>query len=224
MDYTLLTQVNLFRGCDAARLAELFNELKIKPIRFRKDNLLAMQGERVNHLIILLNGRVKAEMIDDSGKFIKVEDLIAPTPLAILFLFGAHNRFPVQAIALEECEAVVIPKASVLRLLSMDEQILQNYLDISADFAARLTKKLHLMSFRSIRQKIASHLLEQYKRAQSDTFRLDRTKTALAEYFGVARQSLEREFTAMQNDGLIHMQQKQITLRDKSALQQLLER
>lgn len=223
MDYALLTRLPLFRECEKEQLAQLFDELNLKPVRFRKDDLLAMQGEKVNRLIILLTGKVKAEMLDASGKYIKVEDLIAPTPLAILFLFGAQNRFPVQAVALEECQAIVIPKPAVLKMLSMNEQILKNYLDISADFAARLTKKLHLMSFRTIRQKIASHLLELAAKAQGDTFKLDRTKTALAEYFGVARQSLEREFTSMQQEGLIEVKQKIVILKHKSLLQQLLE-
>ena len=44
-------------------------------------------------------------------------------------------------------------------MLSMNETILKNYLDISADFASRLSRKLHFMSFRTIRQKTAMYLL-----------------------------------------------------------------
>ena len=98
-------------------------------------------------------------MTDPSGKVVKVEDIEAPNPLAVLFLFGRDNRFPVQATAREHVEAVVIPKRSVLKMLSMNETILKNYLDISADFASRLSRKLHFMSFRTIRQKTAMYLL-----------------------------------------------------------------
>ena len=98
-------------------------------------------------------------MTAPSGKVVKVEDVEAPNPLAILFLFGQDNRFPVQATARENVDAIVLPKQSVLKMLSMNETILKNYLDISADFASRLNRKLHFMSFRTIRQKIAMYLL-----------------------------------------------------------------
>lgn len=136
---------------------------------------------------------------------VKIEDIEVPSPLAILFLFGQENRFPVQATAQEDVTAIVIPKYSVLRVLSMNETLLKNYLDISADFAARLSRKLYLMSFRNIRQK-------------SDVVLLDRTKRALAEYFGVARPSLEREISRMEADGLITSNRREITLRDRVAL------
>ena len=181
-----------------------------------------MQDEPVNRLILLLKGSVKAEMTDASGKVVKVEDIEAPNPLAILFLFGENNRFPVQATARERVEAVVIPKQSILRMLSMSEAILKNYLDISADFATRLSRKLHFMSFRTIRQKVAMYLLQLAKKSGSDTVVLDKTKAALAEYFGVSRPSLEREITHMQRDGLIEAGRKTIRILRKEELARLI--
>ena len=51
---------------------------------------------------------------------------------------------------------------------------------------------------------------------------LDRPKSALAEYFGVARPSLEREITAMQNDGLIDADRREVTIKNKQQLMQLI--
>lgn len=187
MDFTILAQTPLFQGIPAEELEKIFAVLNISKNCFRKGEMLAMQDELVNRLIILTRGSVKAEMTDPSGKLIKVEDIEAPNPLAILFLFGNHNRFPVQATAREMVEAVIIPKQCVLQLLAANELILKNYLDISADFAARLSRKLHFMSFRTIRQKIAMYLIEQSRKQESDTVELIKTKASLAEYFGVSR-------------------------------------
>ncbi|WP_295937320.1 Crp/Fnr family transcriptional regulator [uncultured Alistipes sp.] len=221
MDYSLLTGIPLFRGVAAEELEELFTALKIASVRFRKNDILAMQDEPVNRLIILLRGSVKGEMTDPSGKLMKVEDIQAPSPLAILFLFGQQSRFPVQATAREEVEAVVIPRQAVLKMLSMNETVLRNFLDISADFASRLSRKLHFMSFRTIRQKMAVYLLELSRDSDSDTVELDKSKTALAEYFGISRPSLEREITLMQHDGLIDAQRRRIIITDKQRLVRL---
>lgn len=218
MDLSVLTQTLLFRDVPSDELEKILSELKISESFFKKGELLALQDEPCNRLIIILSGSVKGEMTDPSGKVVKVEDIYAPSPLAILFLFGQNNRFPVQATAREDVTALVIPKQSILRMLGMNEVILKNYLDISADFAWRLSQKLHFMSFRTIRQKLAMYILNLSKLSGSNTVTLDKSKSALAEYFGVSRQSLERELTNMQVDELIINNKKEIQIADKNKL------
>ena len=222
MDFFTLLQTPLFRSLTEDELAGLFAELKVTESRFKKGDILAIQDQPVNRLVILLTGSVKGEMSDPSGKMVKVEDIEAPSPLAILFLFGQENRFPVTATAREDGTAVVIPRQSVLRMLSMNETILKNYLDLSADFASRLSRKLHFMSFRSIRQKIAVYLLDLSHVQGSEKIILDRSKSALAEYFGVARPSLEREITRMQEEGLITAERREMTVKNRAALIRLI--
>lgn len=221
MDYSKLARMPLFRSVGEGELEAIFSELKITEVCFRKGEVLAMQDEPCNRLILLLEGTVKGEMSDPAGKVVKVEDIDAPSPLAILFLFGQQNRFPVQATALTDVKAVVIPKQSVLRMLSMNETLLKNYLDISADFAARLSRKLHFMSFRTIRQKLAVYLLELAKVQGTASVELDRPRSALAEYFGVSRPSLEREITNMVRDGLIDADKRSFTILDRARLVQM---
>ena len=222
MNLSILKRIPLFRSVPEGELERLFAELKVIETTFKKGDILAMQDEPVNRLIILLTGSVKAEMTDAAGHMAKVEDIEAPSPLAILFLFGAENRFPVQAIAREETTAVIIPRPSVLRMLTMNEAILKNYLDISADFATRLSRKLHFMSLHTIRQKLAVYLLDLSKKQGVDVVTLDRPKSALAEYFGVARPSLERELTAMKRDGLIAAERKIIEIANRQELIRLI--
>ena len=221
MNTTALKMTPLFKTLNETEIENILQELNITESRFEKGDILAFQDEACNRLIMLLSGSVKAEMSDPSGKVIKIEDILAPNPLAILFLFGSENRFPVQITAIENSTALVIPKQSVLKMLGMNEIVLKNYLDISANFAARLSKKLHLMSFRTIRQKLAMYIIDLRKISNTNTVEFDRTKTALAEYFGVSRQSLERELSNMQADNLIEIDKKQITINNVDQLVQL---
>lgn len=221
MNISALTMTPLFRSINENEIENILQELNITESHFMKGDILAFQDEACNRLIMLLSGSVKAEMSDPSGKVIKIEDIYAPNPLAILFLFGNENRFPVQITAIENATALVIPKQSVLKMLGMNETVLKNYLDISANFAARLSKKLHLMSFRTIRQKLAMYIIDLKKMSNSNVVEFDRTKTALAEYFGVSRQSLERELSNMQADNLIEINKKHITINSVDKLIQL---
>lgn len=216
-----ITNCNLFSSLTESEATNILRDVSAKEAYFDKGDILAHQGEACNRLIILIEGSVMAEMTDPSGKVVKVEDIYAPNPLAILFLFGKNNKFPVQATAREKVKAVIIPKQSVLKMLSMNEHLLKNYLDISANYASMLSMKLHFMSFRTIRQKLAMYMLE----LQSDNnriVRLDRSQTALAEYFGVSRPSLARELRNMHNEGLIIFSRNEIEIKDHNKLKFLI--
>ena len=84
-----------------------------------------------NRLVILTKGSVRGEMIDYSGRLIKVEDIAAPRAIAPLFLFGEENRYPVEVTANEPTEVIELPKSSVLSLFRKNEQFLENYMNLS---------------------------------------------------------------------------------------------
>lgn len=217
----ILKNSPVFGGIEARDIKLMLDAIPYHEQQFAKGDILAMQDEPCNRLIILTKGFVKAEMSDASGKVVKVEDIHAPNPLAILFLFGPNNRFPVEVTAREEVEALVIPQKSVLKMLQMNERLLLNFLNISAVYASMLSKKLHLMSFRTIRQKLSMYLLDLAK-PDKTIVELDRTQMALAEYFGVSRPSLAREMSNMQEEGLIEVNRKHITILQRNKLVQMI--
>lgn len=222
-NYPILSHTPLFSGISLSEIETIFSQIHFTQKSFDKEDMLAFQGEVCNRLIILIEGRVRAEMTDPSGKMVKIEDLEAPSPLAILFLFGANNHFPVTATADVASVALIIPKESVLKMLQLNTKLLQNYLNISADFAQRLSQKLYFMSFRTIRQKISMMLLDLANKQSSFTVQLQTTKSSLAAYFGVSRPSLERELTHMQNEGLITINKKEITLLEPQKMKFLVQ-
>ncbi len=223
MDYSSLAKTALFAGMRTDEIEGLLEQFGISPVTFRRGDILARQGEVCNRLIVLLTGAARGEMGDSSGKVVKVDDIAAPNPLAILFLFGPDNRFPVDAVASDDGQAIVIPRGVVLQMLSRNEHLLENYLNISATFASRLSRKLHFMSFRTIRQKLAVYLLDLAAKSGAQNVRPDRTHLALAEYFGVSRQALEREMKKMAEEGLLSIEGKLITVTDKAALKRIVD-
>ena len=211
----------LFRNVSAGELRKDFEGLTYKVKNYTKGEILAHQGDVCNKLVILTKGSVRGEMIDESGRLIKIEDIAAPRALAPLFLFGAANRFPVEVTANENTEAIIIPKESVIKLFARNEAFLENYMNMSANYAQTLSEKLFFMSFKTIRQKLASYFLR-LSATQGSQILLDRSQQELADYFGISRPSLAREVSHMQDDGLIKADRKQITILNKEKLKFLI--
>ena len=168
----------------------LFSSLDYSTRSFKKGDWVARQGDALSSLYLLSKGRVKTEMITESGTILEVETLSAPTPLASAFLFAENNRFPVDVIALEECEIILIPKSAVMRLLATNEHFLQSYMAFNANRTQFLSERLQLLSIKTIKGK------------------QDRNQTELSEYFGVARPSLARSFSEMIEEGAISREGK----------------
>ena len=213
----------MIRGITPERLFADLEEISFHTRSYKKGEILAQQGAVCNRLVILTKGSVRGEMIDYSGRLIKVEDIAAPRAIAPLFLFGEENRYPVEVTANEPTEVIELPKSSVLSLFRKNEQFLENYMNLSANYARTLSDKLFFMSFKTIRQKLASYLLRLYKQQQQTHITLDRSQQELSDYFGVSRPSLARELAHMQEDGLLIADRKHITILQKEELVRLIQ-
>jgi len=185
---------------------EMFlNEIEYKIKSFKKGECIVQQGDIVNALYILLKGSAKAEMISDSGNILNIEIINAPNPLAPAFLFAANNRFPVDVVALEDCEIILIMKNSIMEQLTCNEEFLQGFMIFNSNRVHFLSERLKLLSTKTIKGKLAQYILV---RANGMYFTLDRKQTELAEYFGVTRPSLSRSLSEMVDEGIISLNRK----------------
>ncbi len=221
MDVKLLSLCPVFKGIPEFEIKSLLEEIHFQIKKFEKDEIIAISGEPVRNLYIILSGSVKGEMIDYSGKTIKIEDVEAPKPLAAAFLFGKENKFPVTVTAHGEVKILSIPVQEFLKLLQINSQVLKNYLNSISTRTQFLSQKLHFLSFKTIREKVAHYLLTQAGE-QFHSIELKNTQQQLADLFGVTRPSLARVFGEMQKEGLIKMERKTVTLLDKEKLNLLL--
>ena len=212
----------LFKNIPSEEMDIITEDVPYKIKSFSKEYRIANKGDVCNRLIILLKGSVRGEMIDFSGKLIKIEDIHAPRAIAPIFLFGSNNHFPVEITTNEECEVIIFSRESVLKLFQLHRQFLENYLNISANYACLLVEKVNFVSFKTIRQKIASYLLE-LSVNNMNVVTLGRSLQQLSDFFWVSRPSLSREFGKMEKEGLIMKQNKQVSFPNKERLQRFLK-
>jgi CRP-like cAMP-binding protein len=220
MNYQLLTHCPIFTGINEKEAESLLSKVHFQIKSYSKDEIVAVAGEPVFNLSIIMSGSVRGEMIDFSGKTIKIEDIEAPKPLATAFLFGKENTYPVTVTVNKDAKILVMPVTEFLKLLQMNTQILRNYLNSISSRAQFLSKKLHFLSFKTIKGKVAHYLLTQAGE-KFHSIELKNTQQQLADLFGVTRPSLARVFGEMQKDGLIKISNKTVTLLDKKALNKI---
>ncbi|WP_163322815.1 Crp/Fnr family transcriptional regulator [Draconibacterium mangrovi] len=222
IDYSILVKSPLFNGISEEECRTLCSKIHYQVRKFEKDAIVVQGGEEVTNLFVVLSGSVRGEMIDYSGKTVKIEDIEAPRPLAAAFLFGKENKFPVTVTANKKAELLAIPVVEFLKLLQLNTRLLRNYLNSISTRAQFLSQKLHFLSFKTIKEKVAHFLLQQAG-DRFHSFELKNTQQQLAELFGVTRPSLARVLGEMQSENLIKIEKKTVTLLDKQGLNSLLQ-
>lgn len=218
----ILSKVALFRTLEAVELEKILEISHHQIISYEKGRLIFQANDKVDKLIVLIEGKVTAEMLAPSGKALKIEDAIAPQTLGTAFMYGPKQKLPVNVTAVTDCKFMYIPKADFQRALTQSEKLLANYINSISDRAQFLSDKLKFMSFNTIRQKIAHFLLDRME-TENEPFHTGLSQTAMAELFGVARPSLARCISEMENDGLFYLERSHFTVFNTQHLKNELE-
>lgn len=209
----------IFKGIGEEHLLSLLNNVHYQVRSFTRDELIMEAGSPCNYFRILLEGTVRGEMFDFSGKTLKIEDIEPPGMLAPAFLFGNVRRCPVDVTANGPCSVWQVHRDAFTGLLQADIRVLNNYLDGISNRAQYLSDKIKFLSFRSIRSKLAGFLLE--NAGERDEFQLTVTHQQLSELFGVTRPALSREFSSLNNSGLIESTRDGIRIINRKGLERI---
>ncbi len=223
MKLEILAQSPLFKNIPQGELAHLMNQVVCQERSYHSGEIIAYSDDACDNLYIVLEGSVRGDMIDFSGKTIKIEDMEAPSPVASAFLFGQHRKLPVNIVANKDVRILIIPRESVIQMFSLNKIFLENFLNMISTRAQFLSMKIRFLSFKTIREKIAQYLLE-LAGHDKDTVILNRSQQNLADLFGVARPSLARTLGEMDEEGIIEVNRKEVRILDRSRINLLLKR
>lgn len=219
MNVDLLFFCNTCRNKSPKEIEEMSCDIDHKIEHFKKGKVIASQFDRVSHLYMLTKGKVKTEIISESGLSISVEEIAAPYPLAAAFIFADNNRFPVEVTAMEDCEVILIPKLAIEKQMTKCPGFLRGFMAFIANRVEFLSERLKIFSQKGIKAKIAYFILQHDR---NGSFKLGRSITSLAEYFGVERPSLSRAISEMVQAGIIEFESGEGQILKYNELKELL--
>lgn len=213
----------LFIGLGTEEINLLINNSSHQIKQFSNKEVLAYSGERVEKAMIVLDGKLQGEMVDFAGNSLKIEEIEPPQMVAAAFLYGPQSVFPVNLSAISDGKMLIIYKNDFTQLLSADQRVLNNYLNIVSGKAQFLSRKITFLSFKTIKEKIAYYLLQNFKTG-NQIVTMNQSQKGLAEMLGVARPSLARTISEMETDQLIKWERNHVEILDLKSLRAILGR
>lgn len=220
----ILAKSSLCKGMTKEEIQEILSQNGCRICHYDKGETIFLQGQKADRMFVLVSGKVVIAKVSASGKksvltcIETVGDLFGE-----IYLFIGKREFEMEAQAVVSTTVLSIDSRIFEKEAdnSMAEiRLMKNLLQIFAKKAYLLNKRLRLLSAGSLREKIASFLLEHA--SEDGMVYLSMTKEELAEYMNVARPSLSREIGNMVEEGWIALQGKNILIRDLESLEDLL--
>ncbi len=219
-----LGQCRPFRGLPRSEIHSIVEELHHWIRTYTKGQWLYTRGERIDFLVFLLQGSIRAQMQDSEGKVVRIDTLHGPQMIAPAFVFSSHRRLPIDIIAHSDQVLVLeAPRKVIFRLLHRSPVCLESFLQDIGDKFAFLAEKVMAFSFFTIQQKVAHFLLTEFEK-QGPSILLSLTRDEWADLFGVTRPSLSRVLSDMVRMDWIGVSGKTISVRNPDALRSVLNK
>jgi CRP-like cAMP-binding protein len=222
--YSVFLNSSLFKGLRSDELNTLLNSVNHRIKNFNSGEQLAQEGEVVDQAMLLMEGRLQGVMVDLAGNSLKIEELNPPQMVASAFLFGPQGKFPVFLSAKTDGKVLLIRKSDFTKMLSSDQRVMVNFINILSGKAQFLSGKITFLSLKTIREKIAYYLLERTKGGSECVIPMGQTQTNLADLFGVTRPSLSRSILELENMGIIVWSKDKVVINDLMRLNEILGR
>ena len=200
--HQFLAKTEIFSGFEENDLKNIFTKIDYRIANYQKGYNFIIDKDNFNELMILLDGKIKGEMISAFGKSIRMREIESTDIIAPFYLFGSYDFLPISLSAATDVKLLKISKKSILELLQNNQKVLNNYLRLISDRFIYLSKRLEFLQFNTIAKKFAYYLLNLYNNKSGKVI-LPLSIKEIANFFGVERPSLSKVISELASDGII---------------------
>ena len=217
-----LAESDLFGNHSGRDLLAITDGLRYRISEFDRGSTLAVEGAPCSHVGVILKGEVEIQNVLASGRTVTIDRLSSGQVFGEALIFSDRRRYPATVTAVAKTAIMYIGRGEIVRLCREDTVFLERFLGLLSGKILMLNGRLRDLSHGSIRQKIASRLLDLSAKCGSHRVDLGVSRREMAEDMGVPRPSLSRELVRMRRDGLIDFRGEEVTLLDPGRLEDVL--
>ena len=216
--------LNVLATCPLfATMSELELDLTLSSVSHRvvdyaKRDVYALAGMPCRYADIMLTGELVCRMSSLSGKQVEVSRLRPGNLVAPAFVFAKDRSLPVSVETEVPTSVFRLRPETLQELIDTNATIRMNFIRVLSQIDVFLTHRMKVLSLFTVREKVASMLLEQAGKQNSNVIQLDQSRQVIADSFGIQKYSLLRVLSEMQDNGAIHIKGKQIEILDRSLL------
>ena len=212
----VLTSSPLFAGINGAEAAAMLRCLSPYQRSFHAGGTILRAGEAAVGMGLVLEGSVRLEHVDAWGGRRILERFEPGATFAEAYACAAGEPLLVDVVAETDCTVLFLDAARMLRpcpsACAYHARLVRNLLAEMAKKNLLLSRKIRLITPRTIRGRLLAYLSGEVVRHGARTFDIPFDRQQLADYLAVERSALSAELSQMRREGLIECHKSRFTL------------
>ena len=208
----VLTSCPLFNTLGTPELTSYLHNAKVIIHTYKKNDFIAISGDPMEGIGVILEG----------SALLTRENVLGQRVIMAMFgealLFSKRPLWPATIKALKPSKIMFIPLETFIETLpdchQCQTKILSNLLEDLSEKALLLTKKVHYLTLKGMREKIYAYLTDIYTMQHSEKLVLPHNREQMAEALNVSRTALSRELGRLRDEGIIEINGRHVTLLD----------
>lgn len=223
----ILSKNKLFQDMTKDDINVILNCIKPKISKFKKNEFIAINGDDFKSVGILLEGNAIVVKENVAGRRIFITNLTSGDMFGEMAVFSEKSIIPATIEAQNNCTVLFLSGKKIIseckNICMLHHTLIRNILKIISDRALFLNKHISYLNIKSIRGKISTFLIEQYRKTGRTTFKLPLNRNELAEFLNVSRPSLSREICRMRDEGLLDFNRSSFYIKNIETLKNMAE-
>jgi len=212
VDYTSLP---IFNHISEESISRMFTCFSVRQESFRAGDLICDYNGSSQDVGILLSGVAELVRIDFNGNRTILERLESGGIFGEALAFADFGDDCTSVVCVQNCQVLFMEYRHIIRRCEQacdhHSQLVHNVLGLVTDQSMRLSRRVEVLSRRTIRDKLLCYFSLQTGQG-GGAFTLPFSLSALADYISTDRSAMMRELKKLRDEGLVSVDGRRITL------------
>lgn len=214
MEYSGLS---IFQNITDEEVESMIQCFRMRRGRYQGGQTICAYGESSGEVGVLLQGEAELVRFDYAGTRTILERLETGGIFGEILAFTPTLGDCVEVVSAGNSEVLFMEYSHIMKrcekACAHHSKLVQNMFRLVADQTRRLSRRVEVLSRRSIRDKLQCYFHLCQLEAGSDTFTLPFTLSALADYISTDRSAMMRELKKLRGDGVVLIDGRTVTMR-----------
>jgi len=212
MDYQTLA---IFQDITNDEVDAMIRCFGMRRVQYKPGQTICTYGEGCSEVGVLLHGQAELVRFDYAGTRAILEQVETGGIFGEAVSFTPELGDCVEVVSTTGSEVLYMEYSHIMKrcenACAHHSRLVQNLFRLMTEQTRRLSRRVEVLSRRSIREKLQCYFRICRLEAGADTFRLPFTLSALADYISTDRSAMMRELKKMREIGLVSIHGRQVT-------------
>ena len=206
----VLRRTQIFAGVSNDEIRSMLLCLDARLRHYKKGEYVLREGEHLNDIMILADGRLHIQKDDYWGNRSILEQISMGEMFGEAYTASESGPLLNDVVAAENSAVIFFNAKRIITTCPtacrFHTIVVQNLFFSISEKNRKLVRKLSHMSKRSIREKLISYLSEEATRQNSSSFTIPFNRQQLADFLFVDRSAMSNELSRMRKEGLLEFE------------------